>query len=213
MPGAAASLSAVAALDDMERIHPDSRQQWRDWLAGNHDTAPGVWVITWRKAAGRDSLSYDEIVSEALAYGWVDSLPRSLDEQRTMLYVSPRKPGSGWSRPNKERVARLDAEDRLAPAGRAVIDAARVDGSWTSLDDVENLVVPNDLDAAFDAVAGARENWDGFPRSAKRGILEWISLAKRAPTRAARISETAEKAGRGERAAQWSPKTTRTDRA
>lgn len=203
----------MAALDDRERIHPDTPQQWRQWLAGHHDSAPGVWVVTWRKAAGRDTLSYDEIVCEALAFGWVDSLPRSLDDQRTMLYVSPRTPGSGWSRPNKERVERLLAEDRMAPAGRAVIDAAKADGSWSSLDDVENLVVPDDLGAAFDAVAGARDNWEAFPRSAKRGILEWISLARRPQTRTARIRETAEKAGRGERAAQWSRRSARADQS
>lgn len=203
----------MAALDDMEQVHPDTVQQWRDWLADNHGTAPGVWIVTWRKAADRPTLSYDEIVCEALAFGWVDSLPRSLDEQRTMLYISPRKPGSGWSRPNKERVERLTKEHRMASAGQAVIDAAVADGSWSSLDDVENLVVPDDLGAAFDAVPGARAQWDGFPRSAKRGILEWISLAKRPQTRAARIAETADKAGRGERAAQWSPKPARSDQA
>ncbi len=164
-------VSAMAALDEMPRIHPETSEHWRAWLADNHGKAPGVWVITWRKAAGRPTSSYDEIVCGASAFGWVDSLPRALDDQRTMLYVSPRKPRSGWSQPNKERVQRLLAEQRIAPAGQAVLDAAMADGSWAKLDGVENLVVPPDLAAALDDVAGARANWDSFPRTAKRGIL------------------------------------------
>ena len=108
---------------------------------------------------------------------------------------------------------RLLAGDLIAPPGQAVIDAAKSDGSWSSLDDVENLVVPEDLRTALDAVPGARDAWDGFPRSVRRGILEWILLAKRPTTRAQRITATADKAGRGERAAQWAPKTARSQRA
>ena len=95
----------------------------------------------------------------------------------------------------------------MTDAGRAVVEAAKADGSWTLLDDVEDLIVPADLAAAFEAVPGSREHWEAFPRSAKRGILEWIVQAKTAPTRAKRIAAAADGAGRGERANQWRPKT------
>ncbi len=193
----------MGALDDAERVHPGSVVAWRSWLAAQHDAPRGVWVVTWRVGSGRSDMSYDELVTAALAYGWVDSITRKLDDERTMLYVAPRKRGSGWSRPNKERIARLEAEGGLAPPGQAVVAAARADGSWSMLDDVENLVVPPDLAAAFDAVPGSREQWDSFPRSARRGILEWLVQAKRPDTRARRVRETAELAGRGERANQW----------
>ena len=134
--------------------------------------------------------------------GWVDSKGKRLDDDRTMLYLTRRRPTSGWSRPNKQRVERLLAEGRMGPAGQAAIDAAKENGTWSLLDDVENLVVPDDLAAEFDRHPGAREAWDGFPRSVKRSILEWIVTAKRPETRRARIAETAEKAGRGERAHQ-----------
>ena len=97
----------------------------------------------------------------------------------------------------------METEGLMLPAGRAVIDRAQADGSWTLLDDVEDLVVPDDLAEAFGAHPPAAEEWEAFPRSAKRGILEWIVQAKRPETRARRITETATMAQRGEHANQW----------
>jgi len=124
-----------------------------------------------------------------------------------MLWFTARRRGSGWARPNKRRIEELEAAGLMTDAGRRVVEAAKADGSWSLLDDVEDLVVPPDLAAAFDADPGSREQWEGFPRSAKRGILEWVVQARTAPTRARRITEVAEKAGRGERANQWRPTT------
>lgn len=188
--------------DDAERVQPDSVEQWAAWLDTNHSTSAGVWVVMWKKATGRQVVTYDDAVIEALRYGWVDSLGRALDGERSMLWFSPRKPRSGWSRPNKARIATLEAEDRMHPSGAAVLAAARADGSWTLLDDVEALVVPPDLEAAFAANPGARDHWDGFSRSARRAILQWIVTAKRAETRQRRIDETALRAARGEPANQ-----------
>jgi uncharacterized protein YdeI (YjbR/CyaY-like superfamily) len=110
----------------------------------------------------------------ALCVGWVDSTANTVDDERSMLWFAPRKRGSGWSRPNKERIERLDRDGLMQPRGRAVVGAAKADGSWSLLDDVENLMVPPDLAAAFAVRAGSREQWEAFPRSARRGILEWI---------------------------------------
>ncbi|TFD83216.1 hypothetical protein E3T61_21610 [Cryobacterium lactosi] len=145
-------------------------------------------------------LAYEDAVLEALAVGWVDSKGARLDESRTMLYFGPRRRGSSWSRPNKQRIERLRAEGLMLPAGEAAVRAAEMDGSWTRLDEVEDLIVPPDLAEALAAIAGARANWDAFPRSPRRAILEWIVLAKRPETRAARIRDAAESAGRNERA-------------
>jgi uncharacterized protein YdeI (YjbR/CyaY-like superfamily) len=142
-------------------------------------------------------------VEEALCFGWIDSKGRRLDERRTMLLMTPRKPGSGWSRPNKERLERLFAAGVMEPAGIAVVEAAKADGSWTALDDIESLVEPDDLRAALDTAPAARTSWDGFPRSVKRATLEWIAGAKRPQTRAKRVEETVRLAARGERANQW----------
>jgi uncharacterized protein YdeI (YjbR/CyaY-like superfamily) len=122
-----------------------------------------------------------------------------LDDERTMLWLSPRRPASGWSRPNKERIAGLEAAGRMAPAGARVVAEARASGAWSLLDEVEALIVPDDLATAFDRHPGARAHWDAFPRSTRRAMLEWISQAKRAETRQRRVAETAERSGRGER--------------
>ena len=188
------------------RFQAETREQWRAWLAEHAADGQGVWLVTWKKASGRPVLSYEDAVTEALAYGWVDSKGNKLDDDRTMLWFTARKRGSGWARPNKRRIEELEAAGLMTDAGRGVVEAAKADGSWTLLDDVEDLVVPPDLAAAFDAVPGSREQWEAFPRSAKRGALEWVVQAKTAPTRAKRIAEVAERAGRGERANQWRPK-------
>ena len=198
----------ASSMADAERFHAETRAQWRAWLADHAADSPGVWLVTWRKGSGRPVLSYEDAVTEALAFGWVDSTGNTLDDERTMLWFTRRKRGSGWARPNKRRIAELEAAGLMTDAGRAVVDAAKADGSWTLLDDVEDLVVPADLAAAFDAVPGSREHWEAFPRSAKRALLEWVVQAKTAPTRARRVAETSECAGRGERANQWRPKAT-----
>lgn len=180
-----------------------SRAAWRRWLAEHHAESSGVWAVTFKKRSGGPYVSYDDIVEEAIAHGWVDSLSRALDEQRSQLLITPRKAGSGWSRPNKERVARLTAAGLMTPAGTAVVEAAKASGTWTALDAVEALIEPEELRLALDADADARRHWDAFPRSAKRGILEWISNAKRAETRGKRIAETARLAADDVRANQW----------
>lgn len=183
-----------------DRCQPADLVEWRAWLAEHHATSSGVWLVTWKQHTGRPTVSYDDAVTEALAVGWIDSLARRLDEDRTMLWYGPRKPSSAWSRPNKLRVERLYAEQRMLPAGQRAIDAAQANGRWTLLDDVENLVVPDDLAAAFARHAGSRAQWEAFPRSAKRAILEWIVQAKRAPTRAQRVEQAATQAAQGKRA-------------
>ena len=186
-----------------ERVEPVVAEDWSAWLEANHRRAAGVWLVTWKKATGRQVLTYEAAVIEALRFGWVDATANPLDDQRSMLWFAPRKARSGWSAPNKRRIAELTAAGRMAPAGKAVVDRAKEDGSWALLDDVEALVVPDDLAAAFDRHPGSAASWEAFPRSAKRGILEWIVQAKRADTRARRIEETAARAAVGERANQW----------
>ena len=192
-------LSAVA-LDDRERLHVEDRAQWRTWLAEHHADSPGVWVVTWKPSTGRPHPTYEDVIEEALCFGWVDSQGRRLDDERSMLYMAPRKRGGTWAGTNKARVARLEAAGLMAPAGRAAIDRAKEDGSWTLLDDVERLVVPADLAAAFAAHPGSREQWDGFTPSSRQMMLGWIALAKRPATRAQRVLAVAQAAQRGERA-------------
>jgi uncharacterized protein YdeI (YjbR/CyaY-like superfamily) len=176
------------APDGRRFVQPETRGQLRAWLDQHQDDGAGAWVASWKKATGRPAVTYNDIVEELLCVGWVDSTAGTLDADRGMLWCAPRKKSSGWSRPNKERVARLEAAGLLLPRGVAVIEQAQADGSWSKLDDVENLIEPDDLAAALDADAPARGHWDAFPRSVKRGLLELITQAKRPETRARRIA-------------------------
>jgi uncharacterized protein YdeI (YjbR/CyaY-like superfamily) len=184
-------------------VEVTTRGQWRAWLAEHHADAPGVWLVTFKKATGDRYVPYEDTVEEALCFGWIDSVRRRVDEERSRLLFTPRRSGSAWSRPNKERVERLLADGRMTPAGQAAVDAARADGTWEKLDRVEDLVEPDDLREALDADPDARRHWDAFPRSARRGILEWIGTAKKPETRAKRVGETAELAAQDVRANQW----------
>ena len=191
----------MAGIDDAPLVHADDRATWRTWLEANHATASGAWLVTWRKGHG-PVLDYGEAVEEALCFGWVDSRGGKLDERRTKLYFAPRKANSQWSASNKERVERLIAAGLMRPAGLAAIERAKENGSWAVLDEVEKGIVPADLAVAFEAHPPAAERFAAFPWSARREILVWIATAKRAETRAARITETAIRAARNERATQ-----------
>jgi uncharacterized protein YdeI (YjbR/CyaY-like superfamily) len=184
-------------------VHPLTIDEWRAWLADNHGRAEGIWLVTYKKATGKPRVDYEDAVTEALCFGWIDSKGNKLDDERSLLWFAPRKSGSGWSRPNKERIDRMLAAGRMTPAGLAKIEAAKVDGSWTALDAIEELEVPADLAGALAEYPNAAANFDAFPRSVKRGILEWIANAKRAETRAKRVTETAELAEQNIRANQW----------
>jgi len=197
----------MSAFDDAPLVQCETRAEWRAWLEANHATATSAWLVTWRTGSGRPVLGYEAGVEEALCFGWVDSRPGNVDEHRSKLYYAPRKPRSGWARTNKARVERLIAAGLMAPAGLVAIERAKANGGWEMLDEVEDLVVPLDLQAALDASPPAAANWEAFPPSARRGILEWIRQAKRPETRAARIAETSTLAARNERALQPPPKT------
>jgi len=196
----------MPAVEDAPHIEAEDRATWRAWLEANHATASGAWLVTRRAASGRSTLDYEASVEEALCFGWVDSRLGKVDEQRTKLYFAPRRPRSAWSASNKARIAGLTAAGLMAPAGIASVERATSNGTWEALDAVERLEVPADLEAALDAAPPAAAYWAAFPRSVRRGILEWIALAKRPETRAARVEETARLAARNERANQWRPK-------
>ena len=189
----------VKPLESATKVEVKTRNDLREWLQANYQRQTGVWLVTYKKPS-EYYLAYKAIVQECLCFGWIDSLPRKLDEDRTMLYISPRKKGSNWSKVNKEYVAKLQQAGLIHEAGLQKIKQAKQDGSWSFLDDVEALILPDDLQLAFSDNQTARENWSAFPPSVKRGILEWIKNAKRSQTRAKRIRDTVEKAAKNIRA-------------
>ncbi len=186
----------VGVMDEAERFAPGSLDEWSAWLEQHHASTAGVWLVSARRSSDRP-FDYEDAVVEALRWGWVDSTARPVDQHRSMMWFSPRRRHSVWTRNNKQRVARLEAEGRLEAAGRAAVEAARANGMWTLMDDVEDLVVPADLAAAFDRRPGSRAAYDAFRPSVRKQILAWIALARRPETRAARVAATAEQAAEG----------------
>jgi len=171
---------------DFPRVHPKTTAEWRRWLRDNHDKAQGVWFVAYKASTGRSRLTYEESIPDALCYGWIDSVNKPLDDERTALLFTPRKPGSGWSRTNKVRIDRLMKEGRMEAAGLAKIAAAKRDGSWTLLDSVEALEVPDDLRRAL-GVAGLRK-FEALTPGRRKEHLRTLVTAKRPETRTKRIA-------------------------
>jgi len=188
----------MTAINDYERVTAATPAEWRAWLAINHQTSPGVWLVFFKKGSGIPSVNWGEAVGEALCFGWIDSKVQTIDDERYEQYFTRRKPTSPWSKLNKEKIAELVAAGRLAEAGHRAIEVAKENGSWSILDEAEALIVPDDLSAAFPNNE-ARKFFDEMPPSARRSTLAWISLAKRDETRARRIAATAAAAANRER--------------
>ncbi len=193
----------MSAIAPENSVQCETRDEWRAWLAGNHERDEGVWLVTFKKSSSRPSVGYDASVEEALCYGWVDSRRNSLDDERSMLWFAPRRKGSSWSKSNKDRVAKMKQAGLMMPAGITKVETAKIDGTWNALDAVENLEIPPDLHDEFSDHPGSAHNFEDFPRWVKRAILEWITTAKRPATRARRIEETARLAQKNERPKQW----------
>lgn len=187
------------AARDLPLLEVHDRAELRRWLEANHATSGPVHLAVTNKGGKLTELTYEQAVEEALAFGWIDSTAHALDAQRHTVRFGRRQPGGTWARSNKERVERLAAEGRMAPAGLAVIEAAKADGSWTRLDDVEDLIIPADLATALAAEPGAETGFAARPASERKIALGRIGQAKREETRTRRVSETVRAAAEGRR--------------
>ncbi len=183
------------AAENAERVEVRSRSDLRAWLSSHHDQEESVWLVTWKRHTPH-YLAYGEMIEELLCWGWVDSQTRGVDGNRTSVLIAPRNPKSAWSAINRAKVADARATGAMMPAGEAMVAAAQANGMWNFLDDVERLERPADLDVALGESVDAWENW---PRSVKRGTLEWIKTAKTEKTRNNRIAEAAAAAREGRR--------------
>ena len=169
-------------------------------LARHHADARGVWVANWRNRSGRAPLPYEEVVLEALCFGWIDSTVNTLDDDRGLQLVTPRRPKSSWTRLNRRRVAELEAAGLMTDAGRRSVEVAKANGWWTILDSVEDLIEPPELAAALDATPAARVAWDGFPPSARKQMLFWLVSAAKPETAWKRVETIVAEAAEGRRA-------------
>jgi uncharacterized protein YdeI (YjbR/CyaY-like superfamily) len=177
----------MTAMDHAERFHPESQQEWRQWLERHHGRGDGVWLVTWRRESGRPVLEYEESVLEALCFGWIDSTRKVIDADRVMMWFAPRRPQSTWVRNNKDRIARLEAEGRLQEAGRALVEAAKANGMWTVFDDAEAGVVHPDLAARLAVNPRATAAWEALTPAARRRHLMDLALARTPATLTKRV--------------------------
>ncbi len=176
---------------------PKSRADWRQWLEKNHQSEQSVWLVYYKSSASVTSLSWSDAVEEALCFGWIDSTRRTIDQERFMQYFSRRKPGSTWSKINKEKVEKLIQQKLMTQAGYDSIKTAKSNGSWSLLDEVEAMVVPEDLKAELTKYDNAMEYFDKLSNSDTKILLHWVTFAKRSETRQKRIFEIVESAREG----------------
>jgi uncharacterized protein YdeI (YjbR/CyaY-like superfamily) len=174
----------------LQTIYAGDRSEWRRWLEDNHQNSIGVWLIYYKVGSVKPSILYPEAVKEALCFGWIDSKVKSLDSDRYMQVFTPRKPKSVWSKLNKQYIQELIDLNLMTTAGMQKIETAKQDRSWITLDAIEELVIPTDLEQALAANDIAQKNFSAFNKSTKKSILFWIATAKRIETRLNRIAQT-----------------------
>lgn len=175
----------------IETFYPSNQKQWRAWLKKNHAKKQSVWLLCYKVKSGKPSITWSDAVDEALCFGWIDSIRKSVDDETFVQFFSQRKPTSAWSKINKDKVERLIAEGRMTDAGLASIETAKQNGSWSKLDEVETLAIPKDLAKAFSANKGSKKFFLSLSKSVQKMILQWVAFAKREETRQKRIAEVA----------------------
>jgi uncharacterized protein YdeI (YjbR/CyaY-like superfamily) len=185
--------------NNIQAFHAKTRADWRNWLLMNASQEKSVWLIIYHKKSSTPSIYYPDAIEEALCFGWIDSKSIKRDEESSYLFFTHRKPKGKWSSVNKERVERLIASGLMMPAGQAMIDLAKETGTWDALVDVENDVIPPDMQELFNKNENAHQHFLAFPPSARRQILQWISDAKKEETRMQRIVKTVEMAAANQR--------------
>ena len=173
---------------EIENFYPKSQAEWRLWLSENHVTADAVWLIYYKKKTNQPSITWSVAVDEALCFGWIDSVHKTLDEERSIQFFTKRKPKSMWSRVNKQKIELLVTQGLMTQAGLDCIEIAKKNGSWTILDDVEDLKIPEDFAAELTAQT-VMDNFLSLGKSDKKMMLHRVTLAKRPETRQKYIAE------------------------
>ncbi|GHE28914.1 YdeI/OmpD-associated family protein [Sphingobacterium griseoflavum] len=168
---------------------PSDRAAWRAWLLKNHLSTSSVWVVFYKKKSQKHNLTWQESVDEALCFGWIDGRRKAIDEESYIQFFCKRKANSAWSRINKEKVQILIDCKMMAQAGLDVVQLAKDNGSWNSLDEVEALIIPADLEEAIHREKHADTYYNNLSNSVKKRILLFIHGAKTPNTRAKRIAE------------------------
>jgi len=170
---------------ELTLLRVTNRRQWRAWLTKHHTSSPGVWLVFYKAHTGMKSIAYEDVVREALCFGWIDSLIKRLDDDRYALKVTPRQPTSKWSEKNRKRWAELEAAGQLTSAGLA---AAPTDSTYAPKPVIPEL--PAYIARALKANSKAWKFFQDLAPTYRRDFVVWIHIAKRPETRARRIRES-----------------------
>lgn len=184
--------------EKLQKLVVASSQDLRDWLEKHHQQSPSVWLVTYKKTVPDKYVSVSEVLDELLCFGWIDGIRRKLNEEQTMQLISPRK-AEHWTESYKKRVAKLIEEEKMNSSGLEAIERSKKLGLWNLMEDVDQLILPEDLRKALEEKPGAKEFFDGINPSSKRFVLRWVKIAKTEKTRNSRISHLAELAAKGEK--------------
>ena len=174
-------------MDKVPHYYAKDRASWRKWLKINHLKKSSVWLV-FDKGKNR-TMSWEDIVQEALCFGWIDSRPGKVSETQSKIYVSKRKPKSVWSKIYKQHIEFLIEKGLMQPAGIQAIEIAKNNGSWNALDLSDNLIYPPQLEILFEQNTIAKNNFENFPKGSKRNTLQWIYDAKTEATKVDRINK------------------------
>lgn len=176
-------------MNTKEELYFKNDDEWRTWLSNNHNSSSGVYLIFYKVENKEPSMRWEEAVKVALCFGWIDSTVKSLGNGKRRQYFCPRNPKSVWSALNKRYIKELSANNLMHKSGLDIIAIGKQNGSWTALDDVENLIIPKDLQTEFDKNKTAFTNYQNFAPSYRKSYLYWLNQAKREATRQKRITE------------------------
>lgn len=180
--------------NEIEVVCAQTPAEWRAWLEKNHRSQRAVWLVFYNKKSGREWLTWSESVDVALCFGWIDSKKIKIDETRSHQFFSQRKPNGTWSKINKIKVEQLAEQGLMTEAGWACIEVAKQNGSWTILDEVEELIIPQDLETKLSEYLAAKDNFLNWSKSVRKMVLSWLVFAKTLETRQKRILEICESA-------------------
>jgi uncharacterized protein YdeI (YjbR/CyaY-like superfamily) len=192
--------STLARRPEVNTFEATTSADWRDWLATHGASQREIWLVMRRKGSPVPGISYEHAVCQALCFGWIDGHHRGRDEHSSLLRFTPRTSRSVWSRPNRDRAARMLEAGMMTPAGRAAIDRAHAGGTWERVAASDLAATRAELDERLDRNPDAHRHFASFPPSSVRIILGWIASAKRADTRVRRMERTVELAAQGIRA-------------
>lgn len=183
-------------MNEVGTFYAKNRQEWREWLIKNHESESSVWLVH-DKGSVR-TMRWEDIVQEALCFGWIDSTARKHSDTQSKIYVSKRRPKSIWSKINKAHIQHLIDSNLMMPAGLKAVEVAQQNGSWNALDKTDALELPDELRMQFKNNEKAKNYYDNLSASKKKMILYWIYSAKQAETQSRRIMKTIQSTEKGE---------------